>query len=237
MKKMIDTKPFRGQNFLRAEHFLAGLSHVSNKKATDHLRANNTVWEDYRKEKNIKYLENQPGLDFLMFGRHRKLWAKLFSNGREINASFCACEVMAAYNAELFLNGEEHPSFPEMLYAFEKKYTILSGYFGTSILGVYKYFVDRGYKAEYVSGKKVTKENVDRIEAEYETYVFMSYNNSRNVADMIHTMCITKEKEGFFIHNSFSAPKFYETLFDAVIKYNEYGDNKSAPIIVMGIKK
>lgn len=238
MKKKIDTKPFRGQNFLRAEHFLSWISHVPKKRAEEHLNANEKVWEEYLNNTKTLYLENQPGLTFLEFGRYRKLWAKLFSGGRDMNAAFCCCEVMAAYNAEIALNPEGgYPAFPEMLYDFEKRYTILSGYFGTSILGVCRYFRDKGFEVEYVSGKRITKEAVDEIEHNYTTYIFMSFNNAKDVNNMIHSMCVTREKEGFFIHNSFAAPKFYGTLFGAVVKYNEYKDNKSAPIIVMGIKK
>lgn len=238
MKIKIDTRLFRRQYFLCAEHFLAWISHVPEKKAKAHREKNVNVWNKYLNDTKVLYLENQPCLTFLEFGRYRKLWAKLFSNGRDMNAAFCCCEVMAAYNALIALNPEgDYPSFPDLLYWIEKRYTILSGYFGTSILGIYHYFKENGYDAEYVSGKRITKEAVDLIENEYETYIFMSFNNAKNVANMIHSMCVTKEKAGFFIHNSFAAPVYYESLYEAVVRYNEYKDNKSAPIFVMGIKK
>lgn len=237
MKIRIDTKPFRGKSFLRFEQILANLSHVPDRIACVHLDKNEKIWEDYLRNKPIKYIEDQHSLTFLEFGRCRKLWDKLFSGGRSINAAFCSCEVIAIYNALLNLNQNgSYPSFPKLLYYFEKRYTMLSGYFGTSILGLYRYFSENGYRAEYFSGKKITKENVDRLEKEYDTYVFMSFNDSKNVTNMIHTMCITKEAEGYFIHNAYSNT-FYESLFDAVKNYNSYKDNVSAPIIVMGIKK
>ena len=86
-------------------------------------------------------------------------------------------------------------------------------------------------------GKKIIKENIDFMEKNFETYIFMSYNNTENIADMIHTMSITKEEQGFFIHNSFCQPIYYETLYDAVVKYNSDNGFTSRPIIVMGIKK
>ena len=86
-------------------------------------------------------------------------------------------------------------------------------------------------------GKKITEENIDYLEKNFETYIFMSYNNTENIADMIHTMSITREEQGFFIHNSYCRPIFYETLYDAVVKYNSDNGFVSRPIIVMGINK
>ena len=65
----------------------------------------------------------------------------------------------------------------------------------------------------------------------------MSFNNKDNIADMIHTMSITKEEKGYFIHNSYAKPIFFDSLYEAVIKYNEVFGWVSKPIIVMGIRK
>ena len=63
----------------------------------------------------------------------------------------------------------------------------------------------------------------------------MSYNNTENILDMIHTMSITRDEKGFFIHNSYCKDEWYPTLYEAVVRYNEDYKMKSRPIIVIGV--
>ena len=233
-----NTKILTGSLCVNSLELLSKLTHVSKKTADSHLEENEKNWREYKDRLGSRYIERQHDLDMFKYGSYRKNLQKMFMGEKPFTASRNSCEVISVYNAleNLGVKNEE-TTFPRLLNYFEKNASILKGYFGTSFSGIIRYFKKNGY--DYVSfmGKKIIKENIDFMEKNFETYIFMSYNNTENIADMIHTMSITKEEQGFFIHNSFCKPIYYETLYDAVVKYNSDNGFTSRPIIVMGIKK
>ena len=233
-----NTKILTGSLCVNSLELLSKLTHVSKKTADSHLEENEKNWREYKDRLGSRYIERQHDLDMFKYGSYRKNLQKMFMGEKPFTASRNSCEVISVYNAleNLGVKNEE-TTFPRLLNYFEKNASILKGYFGTSFSGIIRYFKKNGY--DYISfmGKKITRENIDFMEKNFETYIFMSYNNTENIADMIHTMSITKEEQGFFIHNSFCQPIYYETLYDAVIKYNSDNGFVSRPIIVMGIRK
>ena len=233
-----NTKILTGSMCVNSLELLSRLTHVSKKTADSHLEENEKNWGEYKERLGSRYIERQHELDMFKYGSYRKTLQKMFMGDKPFVAARNSCEVISVYNAlENFGIKNEDTTFPRLLNYFEKNASILKGYFGTSFSGIIRYFKKNGY--DYISfmGKKINKENIDLIEKNYATYIFMSYNNTENIADMIHTMSITKEEQGFFIHNSFCKPIFYETLYDAVVKYNSENGFTSRPIIVMGINK
>ena len=233
-----NTKILTGSLCVNSLELLSKLTHVSKKTADSHLEENEKNWIEFKQNLGSRYIERQHDLDMFKYGSYRKNLQKMFMGEKPFTASRNSCEVISVYNAleNLGVKNEE-TTFPRLLNYFEKNASILKGYFGTSFSGIIRYFKKNGY--DYVSfmGKKIIKENIDFMEKNFETYIFMSYNNTENIADMIHTMSITKEEQGFFIHNSFCKPIYYETLYDAVVKYNSDNGFTSRPIIVMGIRK
>ena len=233
-----NTKILTGSMCVNSLELLSKLTHVSKKTADSHLEENEKNWIEFKRNLGSRYIERQHDLDMFKYGSYRKNLQKMFMGEKPFTASRNSCEVISVYNALENLGVKnEDTTFPRLLNYFEKNASILKGYFGTSFSGIIRYFKKNGY--EYVSfmGRKITKENIDYLEKNYETYIFMSYNNTENIADMIHTMSITHEEQGFFIHNSYCKPIFYETLYDAVVKYNSDNGFVSRPIIVMGINK
>ena len=236
-KRKINTKLLHGQPLLDVLDIISFFTKVSSKKSEGHYINNKEKWPEYFKTKKSKYIETQYELDMLYYGVQDNFLSKLFMGGNEIRAKNNSCEVIAVYNAlENMGARNEETDFPELLRYFEHHSAILKGYFGTSITGVNKYFKKNGFDTKALVGKKITHENTAIIEKEYETYIFMSYNNIENIKDMIHTMCISKEEKGFVIHNSYDKVTYYDSLFEAVEKYNSRCFS-SRPIIVIGIRR
>lgn len=237
-KTVISTNLINGKPLVIVEDIISKLTHVSQKTSDKHYEENLIPWKNYLESMKSPYIERQHDLTILKFGSYKKLFHKLLSWKGEITASGCSCEVIAAYNALVFLENahKNENSFPKLLNYFEKRNTILKGYFGTSIVGLIKYFNQGEYEDTYLYGRKINEEALTQIQENYSVYIFMSYNNSENIVDMIHTMCITRSEEGFFIHNSYGKPIFYNSLYEAVVKYNEYGESHSRPIAVIGIR-
>lgn len=238
-KPVFNTNLINGRPLVIVEDMMSKLSHVSSKTAGRHLQENLLPWKEYLDKMESPYIERQHDLNILKFGSRKKLFHKMFGWGdKEITASSCSCEVIAAYNAMVFLENanKNENSFPNLLNYFEKRNTILKGYFGTSIVGLIKFFNQGKYEDTYLYGKNITEEALLEIQENYSVYIFMSYNNSANIVDMIHTMCITRSEKGFFVHNSYEKPVHHPCLYDAVVKYNEYGERHSRPIAVIGIR-
>ena len=233
-----NTKILTGSLCVNSLELLSKLTHVSKKTADSHLEENEKNWREYKDRLGSRYIERQHDLDMFKYGSYRKNLQKMFMGEKPFTASRNSCEVISVYNALENLGVKnEDTTFPRLLNYFEKNASILKGYFGTSFSGIIRYFKKNGYGYASFMGKKITEENIDYLEKNFETYIFMSYNNTENIADMIHTMSITREEQGFFIHNSYCKPIFYETLYDAVVKYNSDNGFVSRPIIVMGINK
>lgn len=234
----LSTGLLTGSFCVNSIEFLSKFTRVSKKTSDSHLEENRKNWKEYFSKQNSKYIEKQYEIDMVKYGSYRKLFSKIFMKGQPLVAARNSCEVISVYNALVNLGVQnEETDFPELLNYFEKHACVLKGYFGTSFTGLKKYFLSRGYKVESVAGKNITEENLDRIEKEYATYIFMSYNNTENIIDMIHTMSITKEEKGFVIHNSYAKRIYYPSLYEAVKRYNEPNGFVSRPIIVMGINK
>ena len=233
-----NTKILTGSLCVNSLELLSKLTRVSKKTADSDLEENEKNWIEFKQNLGSRYIERQHDLDMFKYGSYRKNLQKMFMGEKPFTASRNSCEVISVYNAleNLGVKNEE-TTFPRLLNYFEKNASILKGYFGTSFSGIIRYFKKNGYGYISFMGRKITKENIDLVEKNYATYIFMSYNNTENIADMIHTMSITKEEQGFFIHNSFCKPIYYDTLYDAVVKYNSDNGFTSRPIIVMGIKK
>lgn len=191
-------------------------------------------------EPETGYLERQEMLTRIRYGRQSNMLSALFLHKRPLSAKENSCEVIAVYNGLCCLQGKEKtPSFVELLADFERKDTFLWGYFGTGHRALPRYFRQRGYEVTQLSFGKITKERLERIakenEAEQEpcTYLFMTMNNRKNIFDMIHTMCVTKEAGGYRIHNDYEGNKIYDSLAKSVF---EYHNGKGKPLYFWCVK-
>ena len=174
------------------------------------------------------YVEYQSNLTWLKYGEATKLQRKLFFQGREFTAAENACEVIAVYNALLALekargqNGKKRKrrSLPELLYQFSQKGMCNKGVFGTSPKALEKYFREHNFRTAYAAGKQITEEALAEMQNDYDTFLFTAFNRGQNPFSNVHTMCITKEKDGYQRHNDYEKEQYYATLYDTIQTYH-----------------
>jgi len=237
-KRKISTKILTAPFYLGFIEILSKFTGISQSAIDEHFNDNKSNWNDYKSKMKGKYIERQRDLEMLKYGTNRKGLSKIFMGGNELVAARNSCEVISVYNTLRFFDDDSEGSdLPELLKYFEKHGIVLKGYFGSTFYGIVKYFKNRDFECRYFTGRNIDRENMEYLENNFAAYIFMSYNNIDNIIDMIHTMSITKEDKGFVIHNSYNKMCYFDSLYDAVIHYNESNGYKSRPIAVLGINK
>ena len=186
------------------------------------------------------YIECQKDMNELLYGIELgKKWDKLVLGREELRARSNACEVIAVYNAMAYLEGGYSPvEFPDLLRDFEGNGTALLGNWGVSPSYVKVYLNTHGYSTTSVSGPSLEMDGkgYDIIQNQYSVYIFSSWNSDETIMEGVHTMAITKEKNGkFYVHNSGkSDPSGYNSLKSAILSYHK---NDSDPIYLIGVVK
>lgn len=97
------------------------------------------------------------------------------------------CEVIAAYNALKILGNQK--DIRDIAYHFENDGQMLKGVFGTNPYANKRYFEKEGYKVKVVEGEKITEEELPKADA----YI-VSFWNSDDVIDALHTVAMRKTK-------------------------------------------
>ncbi len=167
-----------------------------------------------------------------------------------MRASANCCSAIAAYNAVLSLcrkkttagtglmaktrsrkaNGDN--GFPSVISAFERQGLVLGGLFGTATDGCTRYFKEHGYVTNELWGSQITPQSVARLADFCDTFVLTMYNDAHNVFAQVHTVCITKEDNGYAVHNAGIHGKRLITLYDAI---GASHGGKGRPILLTGI--
>ena len=99
------------------------------------------------------------------------------------------CEIIAVYNAMKTLGNQK--DIRDIAYYFENNGQMLKGEFGTNPYANKRYFEKEGYKVKVIEGEKITEEELPKADA----YI-VSFWNSDDVMDMLHTVAMRKTKEG-----------------------------------------
>lgn len=148
------------------------------------------------------------------------------------DAAYNACEVIATYNALCALNDGQSPvTFPELLNTFEETGIAAKGEFGTSPVALHLYLQSQGYESKMISGKQMSSHAITGIQDQYDTYILTAYNDANDLGQMIHTISITKENEGYVMHNA-GDTTVYQSLEEAI---NGYNDGMGASISLIGV--
>ena len=181
------------------------------------------------------YIERQHQMTEFLYGEKKGIVGKLIYKDADLTAADNACEVIAVFNA--LMNMKRYEPLPKLLYTFASKGIALNGMFGTDFIRLQKYFNDNGFETVRINGNKLTEENLNRIGKDYTAYLFIAFNEGQNPSSMIHTMCITGEKESdtkvYVRHNSGNMTK-YKDLYNAVTDYN---GGKGHAISVIGVRE
>ncbi|MBR2885425.1 MAG: hypothetical protein IKB93_11660 [Clostridia bacterium] len=99
------------------------------------------------------------------------------------------CEIIAAYNAMKTLGNQK--DIRDIAYYFENDGQMLKGEFGTNPYANKRYFEKEGYKVKVIEGEKITEEELPKADA----YI-VSFWNSNDVMDALHTVAMRKTKKG-----------------------------------------
>lgn len=234
---VISTAFLNGKTLLFFEEVLSVFTRISSKTSARHYLVNVERWNEYKNKNDFKYIENQHDMSFLSYGVNRKVLNNLFNKKRTLTAANNCCEVLALYNAFSYLGiNEDRRDLPYLLSYFEKEGVILKGYFGTSVLALRRYLKKEGFEYSYFAGKDINESNLTFIQNKYKVFIFLSFNNKKNICDMLHSVCVTKEDGAFVNHNSFDPIVKYDSLYHAVTGYNSYCGFESRPIAIVGFK-
>lgn len=191
-----------------------------------HYEYNKDIWKTSKNKcmkayKQKWYIEKQSELKGLLYGKGNQRKDKRYLKGRNLTAAENSCTVIAVYNALVSLcHGKVLVDLPDLIKTFEKRGIAYGGYYGTSVKAMMRFFENNKIVTEMYIGKMIDDDVIDDIDRCFDTFVMTAYNNKYDITDMIHTVCITKEKEGYVIHNE-DGGKTYSSLKDAVGGFRE----------------
>ena len=198
---------------------------VPRKKRDLHREQNLAQWDrrwDQAVEEGL--IERQSLLSGMVLG----------NTGAEINS----CEVIALHNVLLALRDPEALSlgrglFPALLEECEAGGLALGGAFGTAPAKLLARLRAKGYTYEFLYGKKLTEEALAEAERDCRAFLVTVYNDRDNVMAMIHTMSITREKNGFRVSNGGLRGQSFPSLTEAV---HAPGHGKGRPISLICVR-
>lgn len=187
-----------------------------------HREKNREAWEKHDHEvMRNGYIEFQDKLSFIQYGK------RYF-------ADYNACEVIAAYNAMVYLRRAE--DFPMLLSLFERRGITAGGAFGTSPFALRRFFREKGYRVKsytYTAWKRLCRGKKDQEFAEQAgAVIIVMYNDNHSIWGMIHTMCLTKENNGFRLHNDYEGCRWYPDIQSAA---EGYRNGRGRLLWIMGI--
>ena len=119
----------------------------------------------------------------------------------------------------------------DIAHYFENDGQMLKGAFGTNPYSIKRYFVGEGYEVKVFEGEKITEEKLPKADA----YI-ISFWNSDNVIDALHTVAVRKTSDGkyeLFNYRSNIANNSKTTISFV----NELLDNGEIPLTLHCISK
>lgn len=178
----------------------------------------------YLKKMNLKLWQDSPACI-----ENQAQWGDIwFGAGKHHNMGYSGCEIMAAFNARKVLKRlgtlEE---MAEMIRYFEADGAALWGVFGTSPWAVTQYFKKQGYDVLLSYGEDDT---IRAIEQKGQVMIATVYNDRYDITKQIHTVCITRGRGGYVLHNAYFKDKSgayamspsYALLEDAIAHISNY---------------
>lgn len=176
------------------------------------------------------YIENQSEWGNIRFGV-----------GRRQSMSYAGCEIIATYNARKALGEPVSKRYmAELIGAYEARGAALWGAFGVTPTAIAAYFKRNGFDVRTADG--ADEAAVEEIARNHKVMIATAYNDKNDITEQIHTVCITKNRDGrFVLHNAYrrdergqyreSLP--YETLQEAAAHISR---RESKLIYLIGIR-
>lgn len=131
-------------------------------------------------------------------------WEKIrFGVGRHQSMSYAGCEIIATYNARKALGALVSKRFmAELINAYEARGAALWGAFGVAPTMIADYFKKNGFQVETADGADA--EAAEEIARNSKVMIATAYNDKNDITGQIHTVCITKNRDGHFVlHNAY----------------------------------
>ena len=170
------------------------------------------------------YIENQKEWSSVKFGK--------------TDMAFAGCEIMAVANALMALgNPMSAYEMAGLITYFTAKGAVRGGRFGTSPLALRTCINENGYPV--ITERVCTQEHLHELQEKAQVYIAVVYNDRDDIMAQIHTVCITRDGEGFTTHNRTGVPgadgqsteRTESSLYEAVHSIRP----KAKPICVFGI--
>ena len=114
----------------------------------------------------------------------------------KVTMAYAGCEVFAAGNALRTLTGRQ-VNYPKLIDRFERDGMILLGGFGTAPKAISEFFEECGYETELVTHEEL----FDSVAAVNDVSILTLYNDGEDIMQKVHTVCVTREKDGYYAHN------------------------------------
>lgn len=138
------------------------------------------------------YIENQSEWGNIRFGV-----------GRHLSMRYAGCEIIATYNACKALGGPvSKRRMAELISAYEARGAALWGAFGVAPTAIAAYFKKNGFAVQTADG--ADEAAVKEVAQNHKIMIATAYNDKNDITAQIHTVCITKNREGkFVLHNAY----------------------------------
>lgn len=156
--------------------------HHSRQVAKRNYINNQKAMENHQFNSSKEYIEDQHSYDDVKYGC--------------VTVSYAGCEVISIYNAYVYYFGNDAVDFPKLLASFESDGMALNGFFGTAPKSIVHYLEAHGFKTEFYSDADC----VNRCEGE-RCVIFTFYNDASDIMEKVHTICVTREEDGYYAHN------------------------------------
>ena len=146
--------------------------------------------------KSGEYIENQSNWGDVQFGLLK-----------EHNMRYSGCGIIATYNALLAL-GEDASgkTMVDLISSYERDGAVINGEFGTAPGAIEDYFKKNDYDVLMTASKD--KNTINNLGEKSDTIIVTAYNNQQKITSQIHTVSITKEKDGTYsVHNTYNYNK------------------------------
>lgn len=141
---------------------------------------------------NDKLIENQSEWRNIRFGV-----------GRRLNMSYAGCEIIATYNARKALGDRgSRRDMAKLIDAYETRGAALWGMFGVAPTAIAAHFRRNGFAVETADG--ADEAAVEQIVENHKVLIATAYNDKNDITAQIHTICITRDRNGnFILHNAY----------------------------------
>ncbi|MBR1930373.1 MAG: hypothetical protein IJ833_02720 [Lachnospiraceae bacterium] len=145
------------------------------------------------------------------------------------------CGIIATGNALAALEKRDvgASAMVELISVYERRGAALGGKFGVSPRAIARYFRELGYEVSLLHSRNPQK--INQLGQNSDAIIAVVYNDADDIMEQLHTVCVTKEKGNYFLHNAGgTSPDIgYNNLQEGL---EHISKKRVLPIAVIGIQ-